>query len=123
MRRFRWPFAWLVLAGAIAAAAAWYDQWRRWTAAHTGSINAPGTPPEYNFFSGFGSIILPPVLNGVAVGAVFWWHHQCGVHRCYWYARRVTAAGERACFLHHPDKRRTVRDVHDAHHRAIRLRV
>ncbi len=69
----------------------------------------------YGFHSGFGGaayIDLPVVL------AAFWWHHQCGVHGCYWYARCTTAAGERACFRHHPSPRRTAGDVHDAHHAA-----
>jgi hypothetical protein len=97
---------------------AWYEQVRRWGAVHTGSLNSPGTPPNYDFFSGFGSIILPPLLNGLAVGAVFWWHHQCGVTGCYWYARRKTAAGEPACWRHHPEHRRTAADLHAAHHEA-----
>lgn len=89
-----------------------------WLSRQTGSLNTPGTPPNYNFFSGFGSIILPPLLNGLVLAAVFWWHNQCGVTGCYWYARRKTAAGERACFLHHPHKKRTVEEIHTAHHAA-----
>jgi hypothetical protein len=75
----------------------------------------------YNFHSGFGSIILPPLLNGLVLGAIFWWHHQCGVHGCLWYARRTTAANERACFRHHPHPKRTAADIHAAHHHALGL--
>lgn len=102
----------------LAALASRYGQVRRWGAVHTGSLNSPGTPPNYDFYSGFGSIILPPVLNGLAVAAVFWWHHQCHVNRCWWYARRTTAAGERACWLHHPDGKRTAAEVAAAHEQA-----
>lgn len=50
----------------------------------------------------------------------FWWHNQCSVHGCYWYARRTTAAGERACWAHHPQPKRTVEDLHVAHHAALK---
>jgi hypothetical protein len=71
----------------------------------------------YGFHSGLGGatyITLPVVFTA------FWWHHQCGVSGCFWYARRTTAAGERACFRHHPHKRRTVRDIREAHHQALK---
>ena len=74
----------------------------------------------YGWHSGFGGsayIGLPVILGA------FWWHHQCGVHRCYWYARRTTAAGERACWKHHPGTRRTAADVHAAHHAATGRRA
>jgi hypothetical protein len=74
----------------------------------------------YGFHSGLGGaayLSLPVILAGV------WWHHQCHVHGCFWYARRVTAAGERACWKHHPEARRTVADLHAAHHEAILARL
>lgn len=74
----------------------------------------------YGFHSGLGGaayLSLPIFL------AAFWWHHQCHVHRCYWYARRTTAAGERACWKHHPEAKRTVQDLHAAHHEAILARL
>jgi len=63
------------------------------------------------------------ILEWAAIGVLVWWHHQCGVSGCYWYARRTTAAGERACFRHHPHKRRTVQDLHAAHHEVILARL
>jgi hypothetical protein len=87
-----------------------------WFLHYTGSDNTSGV--WYGFWSGFGSIILPPLLNALAVAAVFWWHHQCHVGGCFWYARRTTAAGERACWMHHPDRKRTADDIHAAHHAA-----
>jgi hypothetical protein len=91
---------------------------QRWLTVHTGSSNMPGTPPNYNFFSGSGSILLPWIGQGLIVGLLFWWHNQCGVHGCYWYAQRTTAAGDRACRRHHPNQRPTVEDIHAAHHAA-----
>ena len=74
--------------------------------------------PAYAWWSGSGSVLLPPILNGFALALVFWWHNQCHVTGCYWYARRKTAAGERACWKHHPRQRRTAGDIHAAHHAA-----
>jgi len=71
------------------------------------------------WWDGAGSVLVPYVLSAATFGAIFWWHHQCAVQGCYWYARRTTAAGERACWRHHPHKKRTVKDIHDAHHAAV----
>lgn len=66
----------------------------------------------YNFWSG----IAGSFLVGLSVwSAGFWWHNQCSVHHCWWYARRTTAAGERACWRHTPERKRTVQDIHKAH--------
>jgi hypothetical protein len=91
---------------------------QHWLAVYTGSSNTPGTPPNYNFNSGFGSILIPLAVQLAVFGAAFWWHNQCHVDGCYWYARRKTAAAERACWKHHPHQRRTVEDIHAAHHAA-----
>lgn len=76
--------------------------------------------PIYGFWSGSGSVILPWLMQCFTIGLLFWWHHQCHVDGCYRYARRGTAAGERACQRHHPHPRRTVEDIHAAHHEAVR---
>jgi len=74
----------------------------------------------YDFWSG----VSGSFLVGVTVWALgFYWHNQCGVHGCYWYARRTTAAGERACWKHHPHPKRTVEDLHAAHHAVMRART
>ena len=92
-----------------------------WLLFWTGGKWPTATPTvQYNEWSGFLSVFIPPLLQLLVIGAVFWWHHQCGVSGCYWYAPRTTAAGERACWKHHPHKRRTVADVHAAHHAAAR---
>jgi hypothetical protein len=114
VRRLRWPLAWFALAAATTAVCLHWSQIRNEFFVLAGSRNEAGG--WYGFHSGFGGaayIDLPIVL------AAFWWHHQCGVHRCYWYARRTTAAGERACWKHHPHPKRTAEDVHTAHHAAM----
>lgn len=72
----------------------------------------------YAFWSGAGSVLLPWIMQAGTIALLFWWHHQCHVHRCCRYARRATAAGERACGRHHPEGRRTAADIRAAHHRA-----
>lgn len=82
----------------------------------------PGSSPTlaYNEWSGFLSVFIPPLLQLLVLAAAFWWHHQCHVAGCYWYARRTTAAGERACWKHHPRKKRTAEDIREAHEAATR---
>lgn len=60
--------------------------------------------PVYGFWSGFGGAW---VLGYAGLGLGFLWHAQCHVTHCYWPARRITAAGDRACWRHHPHKKIT----------------
>jgi hypothetical protein len=105
----------LAVAAAAFLVAGYWPQVRNEAFVLMGNRNEAGG--YYGFHSGIGGayyVSVPVIL------AAFWWHHQCHVHRCFWYARRVTAAGERACWKHHPEPKRTVRDVHAAHHAAKR---
>lgn len=72
----------------------------------------------YAFWSGSGSVLIPMAVQMAIFLLLLWWHHQCHVTGCYRYARRTTAAGERACERHHPEQARTVEDIHAAHHAA-----
>lgn len=76
--------------------------------------DANGSP--YLFWSGAGGLLVDRALTAMALLAVFAWHQQCHVTGCYWPARRVTAANERACWRHHPHPRRTAADIHRDHH-------
>lgn len=84
-----------------------------------GCWRGPAPSTVYNELSGFLSIVLPLAVQLTVFGFVYCWHHQCGVYRCYWPARRLTAAGDRACWKHHPAPRRTAGDVRRAHHAAV----
>lgn len=86
----------------------------------TGGCFPTGQPTvQYNELSGFLSIVAPPLITLAGVAVLWWWHNRCHVHRCWWPAPRTTAAGERACWRHHPHKRRTAADIHAAHHAAL----
>lgn len=86
----------------------------------TGGCFPHGQPTViYNELSGFLGLIGPPLITLAGVTVLWWWHHQCHVHRCFWPTVRVTAAGERACWRHHPQRRRTVADIAAAHHAAL----
>lgn len=89
-----------------------------WSQHFFGYCAGCGDKPPYLFFSGWGSILLPWILQALTFGAILWWHHQCHVTGCFWPARRKTAARERACWRHHPERHRTVEDLHEAHRRA-----
>lgn len=110
----------LAILGVIAAAGAlawWWPHVRNEFFVLSGARDEAGG--WYGFHSGLGgaAYVSVPVFLGA-----FWWHHQCHVSGCFWYARRLTAAGERACWVHHPRKKRTAQDIHDAHHEALKAR-
>jgi hypothetical protein len=54
----------------------WRMGTQRWLTVHTGSENTPGSPPNYNFFSGSGSdlgeVTLVVAVVSFVLGA---WHH------------------------------------------------
>ena len=84
-----------------------------WLYVHLG---VKGFGPWYGFFSGIGSILVPPLLTLAGVAALWAWHSQCHVTGCHWPTRRVTAANEKACWRHYPHPRRTAADIRAAHH-------
>ncbi len=91
-----------------------------WVTYQTGGCWPHGQPTiQYNEWSGFLSIVLPWLLQATTFAAVLWWHHQCHVSGCYWPTRRKTAAGERACWRHHPAPVRTAGDLCAAHEAAL----
>lgn len=73
---------------------------------------------QYLAWSGSGSVILPWLMNGLTFAGLLWFHHRCHVTGCWRYARRVTAASERACRRHHPEPHRTAGEIEAAHHAA-----
>jgi len=118
-----------VTAGAVVAAlVAWYSGWQHWAARETGSLNTPGTPPNYNFWSGFGSVW--PWSMGVLVTLLLLAYHalrrnNCHVHRCWRIGTHPVADGSVVtCGYHHAKitgrpRRLTVehlRQLHRDHH-------
>lgn len=99
----------------------WWLPLQHWLAVHTGSLNTPGTPPNYNFFSGSGSDLgeFLDFASMSAVAIVFIRHHNCEVRRCWRLGRHRTAANHAVCRRHHPDDHLTATQVHNAHHAAL----
>lgn len=87
-----------------------------WTRYQFGYRPGDGNSPHYLFYSGFGSIVLPPILTVGGLALIAWWHGQCSVSGCFWPSRRRTAAGEKVCWRHRVHKHRTWDDICAAHH-------
>ncbi len=87
--------------------------------AHLLGLDNPASPWTL-WWSGSGSVIVPLFVSILIFGAGWYWHNQCEVDGCRWPARRRTAAGERACFRHHPRPKPTVQDLRARHHAALR---
>jgi hypothetical protein len=83
----------------------------------TGGENTPGTPPNYNFLSGFAGDLglLAATAAFVFHGFVSYRHKQCEVRRCPRVVRHTTAAGHRVCRKHHPAGAPTHAEVIAAH--------
>lgn len=125
MRKLWWLFP---VAALVAAAVVFYHQWERWEAHATGSYNCPpagdgcvnGVPHNYSFFSGWGSDFIPAIITVLGLLIVYWWHNQCHVSGCFWLGLpHPTAAGHRACFIHHPESKLTHVRLHEQHHKAL----
>ena len=65
----------------------------------------------YGFWSGFGSIVVPPLLTAVPIVWVLLRKHNCEVHRCWRLGRHETDAGHHVCRKHHPGGHLTAADV------------
>ena len=76
----------------------WWHAVQHWLAVHTGSSNEPGSPPNYNFWSGFGSDLGEVTIVG-ALLAVYR-RHVCHEHRC-WRISRHVVDGSPWCNKHH----------------------
>lgn len=93
----------LLLALSAVVLAAFYHDWQHWAALKTGSYNTPGTPPGYNYWSGFGSVFPWEVgfVVGIWTGVVQRSRRSnCHVHRC-WRAGDYPVGSYRVCKKHH----------------------
>ena len=89
-----------------------------WTAYQTGGCWPHGQPTiQYNEWSGFLSVFLPPMLTLIGLGILWWWHHTChDSWRCLRWGKYQAAGGVfHLCWKHHPDM--GVRPHHDLIHR------
>lgn len=100
----------------------YYSTIRRWAAVHTGSVNWPGSPPNYPFWSGFGSDLGEYALVGTFLGhlALLWRVHTCHGRWWCWRHPHFELAGSpyKLCAVHHPDDQPTVRQAIQQYNRA-----
>ena len=76
----------------------WWHAVQHWLAVHTGSSNEPGSPPNYNFWSGVGSDIGE--LTIVAGLLAIYRKHVCHEDGC-WRISRHVVNGSPWCNKHH----------------------
>lgn len=84
----------------------WYHLIQHWLAYRTGSLNMPGSPPNYNFFSGSGSDLTEVTMIG-AMLAVFK-KHNCHARWCVRVGHheledKKTGLKYNLCRRHHPE--------------------
>ena len=80
-----------------------YHDYQHWVALHTGSLNTDGTPPNYNYWSGFGSVFPWEVgfFAGVWAGVLQRSRRAtCHQHGC-WRAGNYPVGSYRVCKKHH----------------------
>lgn len=93
---------WLPVAVLVLAAVFWRFGLQHWLAVHTGSVNMPGSPPNYDFWSGAGSDLTEVTLLGAVAG---WWHKvNCHQEGC-WRIGRHLVDGTPYCNTHHQQAR------------------
>jgi hypothetical protein len=78
---------------------------QHWLAYMTGSLNTSGAPPNYNFFSGFGSDLGEVTI--VAALATMYKKHSCHQRWCWRFAHYDLTSPDgsiayRLCRAHHP---------------------
>lgn len=76
---------------------------QHWLAYMTGSANTAGTPPNYNFWSGFGSDVGEATLIAAILG--MFRKHNCHQHHC-WRVGRHIVDGTPFCNRHHEAARK-----------------
>lgn len=97
----------VVLVAIITVTVQDYHSLQHWFAYKTGSLNTPGTPPNYNYFSGFGSVF--PWELGIFASVGLWLaaHYRlnnCHIDGCPWLGKFPAAGGHyKVCRKHHPD--------------------
>ena len=89
---------WLPVIALVLLAVFWRLGVQHWLAVHTGSVNMPGSPPNYNFFSGAGSDISELAIVGAVAGG--YRKHNCHEPGC-WRIGRHVVNGTPFCDRHH----------------------
>lgn len=124
MKNLLWFLSLVVFVAVLVVTVQYYPHWQHWMSYETGSLNTPGTPPNYNYWSGFGSVfpweagLFLAVAHGISV---HYRMNNCHVDRCPWLGRYQVAGGHyKVCRRHHPEshvrgKRVTFEHIQYAH--------
>ena len=88
----------------------WWHGVQHWLAYMTGSENSSGAPPNYNFWSGFGSDLSELALAGGLLGMVR--KYNCHAKWCWRIGRHpVEGTAFVVCRRHHPEGKPTAADI------------
>jgi hypothetical protein len=105
----------LILLGVLTLIITWRMGTQHWLGYHTGSLNTPGSPPNYNFWSGFGSDLGEYTIAAGLLGHLVtsWRTHTCHRYWWCWRAPRYALDGTPFCLCskHHPDEQPTVAEA------------
>ena len=122
MRRFwLWAASTLGVLAASIALVAFYKYWQSWAAYETGSRNSSGTPPNYNYWSGFGSV-FPWGMGALVILARLTYQHakatNCHTHGC-WRIGSLPVGQYKTCRKHHAESTGAKVDIEHlkVHHR------
>jgi hypothetical protein len=83
----------------------WWHLLQHWLAVHAGSSNTPGAPPNYNFWSGFGSDLGEVTIVGGMIA--IYRKHSCHTRWCWRFGHHAftdeaTGITYRLCRRCHP---------------------
>lgn len=86
-----------------------------WLWLHGGLSN--GNSPWYLWPSGWGSILIPPILTAVPIVITLLRKNNCHVHRCWRLGRHpVEGTAYLVCHNHDPAGKITATDVRERYH-------
>jgi hypothetical protein len=75
----------LVIGAIVVALIQFYPDWQHWIAYETGSANTSSSPPNYDYWSGFGSVFPWSMGTLGSLLALIWVHTKkanCHTHKC-----------------------------------------
>jgi hypothetical protein len=127
-----WKIFWLtvltVVVAVVVVSIQYYHPLQHWGAYETGSQNTAGTPPNYNYWSGFGSVFPWELGLFVSVWAWMITHYRlnnCHIEKCPWIGKYPVAGGHyKVCRKHHPEahvRHKKVSFEHVQHVHALHL--
>ena len=88
-----------------------------WLQHFLGFSNADGNGTHYLFWSGFGGIVIPPLLTAVPIVWVLLRRHNCHVRGCWRIGRNaVEGTAYVVCRRHHPEGKPTAAHIRERYH-------